>query len=231
MNKKTVLCLSGWAQKPDSLNLLFDQNQFNLFNFDYSNFANITDFFKGIKEAKLKPEIIIGWSLGGQLACRLIARQFFFPQKLILIAAPFEFVKSARIPAAMPKRSFDEFYANFKNNPNKTLKTFAVLMNIRDKNAAYLADNLDVNEKNHSNLVSWLEELERFSCFDLNFDSFPRTLIFHGTNDLVVHSSQAEFFKNKIKDSELELINNCGHTPHINFIQELQERIAGFIKI
>ena len=128
----------------------------------------------------------------------------------------------------MPQKSFDEFRSNFIANPDSTLKKFGILMNIHDKNATYLANNLDINEQNHKNLAFWLDELERFSCFDLDFSNFPQTLVFHGSADLVVHPSQSQLFKDKIANSRLEIINNCGHTPHISFTQSLQGKITEF---
>ncbi len=218
INKKTVLCLSGWAQKPNSLENLFTakSNHFEVINFDYSIFNNIDDFFQAILDLRIKPDIIVGWSLGGQLACRLIAEKILSSNHLVLISTPFQFVKSRRIAAAMPQKSFDEFYHNFVSRPDKTLKKFSLLMNINDKNATQLADNLDINDNNHQKLAFWLKELERFSCYDLKFDDFPKTNIIHGSSDLVVHPSQSKIFKEKISNSELKIINGCGHTPHMS---------------
>lgn len=226
--KKIILCLSGWAQKSNSLENLFLENfkEFEVINFDYSKFNNLKDFFAAIQNLKIKPEIIAGWSLGGQLACRLIAQKILNPKYLILIAAPFQFVKSSKIGAAMPQKSFDEFRHNFVSNPDKTLKKFAVLMNINDKNGKELADNLDINDENHNNLAFWLDELEKFSCFDLDFSNFPKTLIFHGHGDLVVHPNQSQLFLEKIPVAKLELISNCGHTPHISFKDYLRDKIS-----
>ena len=226
---KTVLCLSGWAQKSNVLEKLFNKDEFEIINFDYSRFSNIDDFFNEIKKAKINPEIIIGWSLGGQLACRLIENKILNPKYLILIAAPFQFVKSAKIAAAMPQKSFDEFYSNFVFKPDKTLKKFSLLMNINDKNAKDLANNLDINDENHDKLAFWLKELERFSCYDLNFANFPKTLILHGLGDLVVHSSQSKIFNEKIANSKLELIKDCGHMPHFIYENELKDKISCFL--
>lgn len=227
--KKTVLCLSGWAQKPDSLNDLFDQDKFDIINFDYSIFDDVENFIDEIRNLKINPDLIAGWSLGGQLACRLIESDILKPKHLLLLCTPFQFVKSKRIAAAMPQKSFDEFYHNFTSRPDKTLKKFSLLMNINDKNAQELADNLDINDENHHKLAFWLKELERFSCHDLDFANFPQTLIMHGLSDLVVHQSQSEIFNKKITNSTLNLIKNCGHTPHITYKQELIKKISELI--
>ncbi len=164
-------------------------------SFDYSLSSNFDNFIANFRKFNINPEVAIGWSLGGQMICRLISKKIINPKLLILVGTPFQFVKSAAIPAAMPKKSFDQFYHNFISNPDITLKKFSLLMNIKDKNSKELANNLDINDKNYENLAFWLAELEKFSCFDINFDNFPKTLIFHGKKDMVVHESQSNFLR------------------------------------
>jgi pimeloyl-ACP methyl ester carboxylesterase len=225
--KKTILCLAGWAQKHDSLSHLFkaSSSELEVINFDYSRIYNVDAFFQEIQKQKINPDIVVGWSLGGQLACRLITNKIISPKNLILIAAPFQFVKSSKIAAAMPQKSFNEFRHNFVSNPSRTLKKFASLMNINDKNAQELVDNLDITDDNHEALGFWLDELERFSCHDIDFSNFPQTTIFHGASDLVVHPSQGKIFQEIIKDSTLDIIPNCGHTPHISYQDVLIKKI------
>jgi esterase/lipase len=227
MKNKKVLCMSGWAQKPSSLSNLL-QNKYDksdILDFDYSVFANIDDFYKNILDNELNPEVAVGWSLGGQLLCRLIEKKIIRPKLLILISTPFQFVKSAKIPAAMPRKSFDKFHHDFVSKPDKTLKKFALLMNINDKNGKELASNLDIHDKNHQNLVFWLDELARFSCFDIDFNNFPKTIIFHGKKDMVVHESQSAFFKNNINKSLLFLIKDCGHAPIANNSEFIKNKV------
>jgi len=226
-DKITVLCLSGWAQKPDSLETIFETfpANFEIINFDYSNFDNLDDFFLAIKKLPESPQIIVGWSLGGQLAARLIAKKILNPQLLILIAAPFQFVKNSQVTAAMPKSAYDEFRNNFSSAPDGTLKKFSILTMMNDKNSRELFANLEINEMNHQKLLFWLEELARFSCYDIDFDNFPEALIIHGAGDVVVHVSQAKIFAEKILNSKLEIINNCGHAPQFSNLEKLQNLI------
>jgi esterase/lipase len=232
MAKKKVLCLSGWAQKSDSLNGLFDRSEecFEVVNFDYSRFENVDDFFGAISSLNINPDLVVGWSLGGQLACRLIEKKIVTPKYLVLLAAPFQFVKDSRIGAAMPKKSYDDFYKNFVSKPDKTLKRFSLLMNINDKNAKDLANNLDINDDNHDKLAFWLKELEKFSCYDIDFEGFPKAMIVHGSEDMVVHFSQSKMFESKISGCELEVLRGCGHVTHIVHKDYLGNRLLEFIE-
>jgi pimeloyl-ACP methyl ester carboxylesterase len=71
----------------------------------------------------------------------------------------------------------------------------------------------------------WLKELARFSCFDVDFSEMPRTLLFHGAGDMIVHNSQAEYFKQRIKNFRLEIFQNCGHAPHLSDVERMREII------
>jgi len=224
----TVLSLAGWAQKPNSLDSLFSEpsSPHKIINFDYTQFSSVEDCFNAIKNLPTNPDIVIGWSLGGQIAARLIANKILTPKLLILIAAPFQFVKSEQIAAAMPKNSFESFRENFIKNSAQTLEKFSLLMMLNNTaRAKELAKNLYINDKNYDNLLFWLDELGIFSCYDLNFTNFPRTLIFHGQDDLVVHHLQSKIFASKIANSRLEILPNCGHCPHISNQEQLQKII------
>lgn len=228
MSKK-ILCLSGWGQKANSLEIIFKEPAFDPFflsSFDYSKFNSVKDLFAAIELKKPNPEILIGWSLGGQLALRLIEKKILTPKLLILLAAPFQMVKDNRIQAAMSQKTFNQFCQNFSQAPNKTLKQFSILTSMNDQNAADIARNLDISDQNFEQLKFWLEELSRFSCFDLNFVNMPRTLFIQGAGDMIVHASQANYFSQKIRNFRLEVFKNCGHAPHLNNLEQLRKLIT-----
>ena len=124
-----ILSLSGWGQKFDSLKTIFKDPTFDpiflkknpVIHFDYTKFNNVEDFFTNIKSQNLNPKIVIGWSLGGQLAIRLIEKKIITPKTLILIAPPFQMVKDENISTAMSKKTYQEFYQNYQiyHNLNK----------------------------------------------------------------------------------------------------------------
>jgi pimeloyl-ACP methyl ester carboxylesterase len=225
---KKILCLSGWGQKSDSLEIIFKESDFDPFftsSFDYSTFGDVCDFFAAIKLKSLNPEVLIGWSLGGQLAVRLIEKKIISPKLLILLAPPFQMIKDERIQAGMSKATFDEFYKNFSAAPTQTLKQFSILAAMNDRNAKDIARTLDVNDKNFAQLQFWLKELSDFSCFDVDFPQMPRTLFVQGAGDMIVHASQAEYFKQRIKNFRLEVFKNCGHAPHLSDLSRLKKII------
>lgn len=225
---KEILCLSGWGQKFDSLEFIFKESNFDPFfvsSIDHSAFDDVEKFFSFVKSKNLNPEILVGWSLGGQLAIRLIQQKILNPKLLVLIAPPFQMVKDNKITAAMAQNTFAEFRGNFVAAPDKTLKQFSILAAMNDKNASEIARNLNINDENFNNLVYWLDELKRFSCFDVNFSNMPRTIFFQGAGDMIVHASQANYFKDRMDNFRLEILKNCGHAPHLNDVERCRRII------
>jgi len=223
--KFPTLCLSGWGQKFDSLEPTFSESFF-VSSLNYSLFNSSESFFDFARQQSQNPKILIGWSLGGQLAIRLIEKKIFSPKLLVLIAPPFQMIKDDRIHAGMSQKTYEEFYGNFVNAPSQTLKQFSILSAMNDRNAKEIARSLDISDGNFNQLKFWLEELSRFSCFDVNFSEMPRTIFFQGAGDMIVHASQANYFKERIKNFRLEIIPNCGHAPHLNNPKRMVEIIS-----
>lgn len=225
---KQIICLTGWGQKPDSLEFIFSDPRFSSYSIssvDYSRFGDVDEFFPDVAARNLNPDILIGWSLGGQLALRLINKNICKPQLLILIAPPFQMVKDSRIRSGMALSTFDEFRQKFAEAPSDTLKQFAILMAMNDRHATEIAASLDINKKNSAQFLYWLDELKRFSCFDLDFSNMPRTLYFHGAGDMIVHVSQADYFKERIKNFHLEIFKQCGHAPQLSDLHKMRSII------
>jgi pimeloyl-[acyl-carrier protein] methyl ester esterase len=245
-----IICISGWGQKFNSLETIFSDSIFDPFfigekpvsSLDYSLFGDVENFFDDVRaciqttqcnksrakslNTDLNPSILLGWSLGGQLAIRLIEKKILSPKLLILISPPFQMVKDARIQAAMPLSVFEEFYNNFAKAPDKTLKKFAILTAINDRNANEIARNLYIDDKNFPSLAYWLSELGKFSCFDVDFSNMPQTIYFQGAGDMIVPPSQAKYFQERIKNFRLEIFKNCGHAPHLSNLEKVRMVIA-----
>lgn len=228
------LCLSGWGQKFDSLNIIFDCLEFSksdIFHLDYSalnSFKDLCNFVRSHHQDLQKFDTVVGWSLGGQLSCRLIANKIISPKKLILIAPPFQFVKDGRINAAMPQSSYLKFMQDFKDCPNATLKKFSILTSLNDINAKKIAKNIDINNKNYLNLLNWLNELGDFSCFDINFSNFCEVLYFHGKGDMIVNIRQYKYFKERMANFSEIIFDNCGHAPHLSDLTSFRYEILKF---
>ena len=104
---------------------------------------------------------------------------------------------------------------------------------IGDENANLVLEKMktqDLNVLSCYALEKQLLRLKDFSCFDVNFKKFPKTICFSGANDAVfVASCQAKLFAEKIKDFELHIIENCGHAPHFSHMEEIKEGLKNVV--
>ncbi|PAU89815.1 transporter [Pseudomonas sp. WN033] len=77
---------------------------------------------------RLPPGVLVGWSLGGMLAMQLQRR---FPERfpqVVTIASNACFVAREDWPEAMAAATFKAFLNDFRQQPDKTLKRFALLV-------------------------------------------------------------------------------------------------------
>jgi pimeloyl-ACP methyl ester carboxylesterase len=230
---KKILCLNGWGQEPKTLENefknIFKDAEFETYDYVASNNDGITPRnYEGCKEY----DITIAWSLGTQCAINLIQKKLLKTKLLILIAPIFQFVENETNKVGMPKEMFDYFLVGFKNSPEGIMRQLIKMSANCDKNANLVFDKIKIQDLNVLScyaLEKQLLHLKDFSCFDVNFKKFPKTICFSGANDAVVASSQAKLFAERIKDFELHIFNNCGHAPHFSHMEEIEKVLKNFI--
>lgn len=168
--------------------------------FRYHKYKNYDDLKKNVIKTHYKG--IVGWSLGGQIACRLLADRLITADHLLLISAPFKFVGKYGLSDLV----FNSFKLQLMQDFDLALESLSKKIDSSVK--------LETNE-DKSNLLSWLDELENFDCStSLDFTNFPTTIYLAGENDNIVSPKQIDLFRNKIKDFADIIIKNCGHAPH-----------------
>ena len=222
MTKITIL--SGFGQEPDTFKKVF--NNKDVIALNYLESKNFEDLLTRDLTAYDK-EIVIGWSLGGQVAIRLIEKQILKPKLLILIATPFQFVEDDKNNIGMSKELFNHFQYVLDEKPNHALEYLTNLTALNDKNPKDVVKNM-VAVENTNNLYYWLKEL-KFSCFNVNFKNFPKTVYICGSGDMAVSHLQYKLFLKEIKDFEMQIMFNCGHAPHFShkneFLNIINEKI------
>lgn len=200
--------LSGWGQKSNNiLNL-----PYQIDNIDYSSFDSIDKFFQKLKLQN--QQILIGWSLGGQIAINAILHNIINPKLLILLATPFQFLSHNSYKIGVDGKIYDNFCDNLAKNPEKLLKKFHLMMLQGDKRFPELK-NKYIYSKNFDNLQYWLDYLADFSAFNLNFDNFCPTELIYDKNDKIVNYQQGQLFYHKIKNSNLHILEQYSHLPFL----------------
>ena len=236
---KKILCLNGWGQEPKTLENAF-KNIFKDVDFETYDYVTNNDSdglfprdYKGCKEY----DITIAWSLGTHCAINLIQKKLLKTKLLILIAPIFQFVENEINKIGMPKEMFDGFFSNFNKHPEATMRHLVAMSASGDENADLVFDKMkiqDLNTLSNYALEKQLLHLRDFSCFDINFKNFPKTICFSGANDQVISSSQTKLFAERIfsppfKNFELHIIEDCGHAPHFSHIEEIKEGLKNVV--
>jgi len=222
MTKITVI--SGFGQEPETFKNVF--NNKDVIALKYLQTKNFEDLLSLDLKA-YDNDVVIGWSLGGQVAVRLIEKQILKPKLLILIATPFQYVQNETNKIGVMQSNFESFRNVLNFDSIEALKYLAYLSAGGDENSDDVI--LNMNNKSNDNLVNWLDELKDFSCSNISFKNYPKTIYICGDSDAVIDCSQYEYFQERIENFELKVIKNCGHAPHFShkedFLNIINEEI------
>ncbi|MDH0666398.1 alpha/beta fold hydrolase [Acinetobacter junii] len=131
--KQKILLITGWGGGIELLKPLHDALEQKGHSVERINIFNVLndDVLQQHVELAVKCDVIIGWSLGGQLATILInqIQQQYAEQKvLITLASNPCFVAQADWMTAMPVESFMQFKQSFEQDAITTLKRFGLLV-------------------------------------------------------------------------------------------------------
>ena len=223
------LFLTGFGQSDKQFLDLFDSKfTGDNISFKYHSYKNYDDLKKNVIKKHYKG--IVGWSLGGQIACRLLADKLITADHLLLISTPFQFVgkyglndlvfNSFKLQLMQDFDTALNFLINKIHSSIKLEPNFDTALN-------FLINKIDSSVKlepneDKSNLLSWLDELGNFDCQTLDFSNFPTTIYLAGENDNIVSPKQIDLFRNKIADFADIIIKNCGHAPHYELFKNYE---------
>lgn len=214
----STLLLSGWTQPVDALAHLAP----GAVLFDYSEYRTPDEAIDALSD--VKPDSIIGWSMGGQLAIRAIAAGALKPQHLTLIGTPMQFVG----PEAMGEETFQLFRASYATDPARTKTRFHGLIAKGDRRMREVMELLGHHPKveDTARWLPWLDDLAGNEIAAGALSSLPTTLIVHGAEDHIVPVAQAHRLQQAIPKSALRIWEEAGHAPHLHDADGLREAIA-----
>lgn len=174
-----ILLITGWGGGAELLKPLHEALEQKGHCVERINIFNALDdgIFQQHVERAVKFDVIIGWSLGGQLATLLvnkIQQQYAEQKVLITLASNPCFVAQTDWTTAMPVETFIQFKQSFEQDATSTLKRFGLLVCqgassakkdfvamqklIRPQPIALLRDGLQLLE--HLNLVELYENYQ-----------------------------------------------------------------------
>ena len=132
MNQK-ILLITGWGGGIKLLSALQQELR------NQGHEVELINIFNALDDAELQRQtekakdydVIIGWSLGGQLATLLvdqISKQYQQHKVLITLASNPCFVANDEWQTAMPKATFESFKKSFETDAIATLKKFGYMV-------------------------------------------------------------------------------------------------------
>ncbi|MFV5368774.1 hydrolase [Acinetobacter junii] len=130
---KKILLITGWGGGAEILKPLHDALEQKGYFAQRINIFNALDneVLQQHVELAVKFDVIVGWSLGGQLATLLVnqIQQQYDEQKLLITLASNPcFVAQANWLTAMPVETFMQFKQSFEQDAITTLKRFGLLV-------------------------------------------------------------------------------------------------------
>ena len=130
---KKILLITGWGGGAELLKPLHEALEQKGHSVERINIFNVLndDVLQQHVELAVEYDVIIGWSLGGQLATILvnqIQQQYAEQKVLITLASNPCFVAQADWMTAMPVESFMQFKQSFEQDAITTLKRFGLLV-------------------------------------------------------------------------------------------------------
>ncbi|MDH0564938.1 alpha/beta fold hydrolase [Acinetobacter courvalinii] len=128
-----ILLITGWGGGTELLKPLHEALEQKGHNVERINIFNALDedILQQQVEHAVKFDVIVGWSLGGQLATLLanqIQQQYAEQKVLITLASNPCFVAQADWSTAMPVETFMQFKQSFEQDAISTLKRFGLLV-------------------------------------------------------------------------------------------------------
>ncbi|MBK5976282.1 hydrolase [Acinetobacter baumannii] len=233
-----ILLITGWGVGIEPLQSLklgltkagYDTQLINIFNILDGDFHEQLDFLTDI-------DVVVGWSLGGQLATYLV--DFFYKQTgqtktLITLASNPSFVANTSWHTAMPADVFSQFKASFLQNPQATLKRFYYLITFGSSQAKqdWLSVQNIANPPTNELLLDGLKMLEQLNLVD-NLKNYPgRQLHLFAEQDNVIHCKIMENFKDiATENMSYKLIKDATHAfPYLQ-VERTIEEICQFLTI
>lgn len=207
-----TLTLSGWTQPSDALVPLVE----HALTFDYSDYRDADAAIDALAPFRDVPNVV-GWSMGGQLALRALARGVIAPRHLLLIAPPFQFVSDAAMPHGMSPVTFTQFRTNYAQDTERTVERFHGLIAKGHRDPRQIMRQLrhHPHVKDTDRWLPWLDALATDSLHGLSLPGDTRITLLQGGRDAIVPPAQAHFIRGLCPTMRYELMESAGHAPHL----------------
>ncbi len=223
---QSCVLISGWSMNSDIFDWLMPglAQYFQVYLADYKQLSEkIEDAVDKLAEQFhfSQPALIIGWSLGGNIALELAARHPDKVAGLCLLACSPSFIARDGWPHGMPEETFLQFQQGLLDNTDKTLRRFDLLQIKGDQQQNPLNKALQDYRKQQTAWtqadlqrgLQWLRDLDQRHLIS---QLRQRQLWCFGDNDRLVSATTANAVQVLKPQAAITLIEHSGHLPFLN---------------
>jgi pimeloyl-ACP methyl ester carboxylesterase len=207
--RDTVVLIPGWATDYrifDALDIEYNY----LVPLDYSPDVFGDGFAQALKENGLKKVSLLGWSMGGFVACDLLARYRELVKDVYLVS----------VRRRYDKNNNEMIKTVLAKNKKGFLHTFyADCFADRDRNIYHqMKAGLLKEYRDNLDLDRLLDGLDYLSTQQIEPQSLAGTALtfIHGTADAVAPMSEALSLKDELRDARFISIEGTGHMPFLS---------------
>jgi pimeloyl-ACP methyl ester carboxylesterase len=186
-----ALCLTGWMQPYGALKAFAEALGYEADIIPYGDVASMAALQQEPREA----DLLIGWSLGGGLACHGLADGWLKTPKALLLSTPFSLSNT---------KGYDAFLTLYREHPEQAAEWLSRRIGITDRRKTEWQD--------HAIAGAWLEMLG--APFAEKVAVMPRRdmAILHAADDAVVPFAHGEKLAGSI-GARLIRLDKGGHAP------------------
>ncbi|ENW18212.1 hydrolase [Acinetobacter haemolyticus] len=237
--KYKILLITGWGGGSELLKPLHDGLEQKGHIVERINIFNALDheILQQHVELAVKFDVIVGWSLGGQLATILvdhIQQQYAEQKMLITLASNPCFVIQADWLTAMPVETFMQFKQSFEQDAITTLKRFGLLV-CQGSNSAkkdFLAMQKLILPQPIALLRDGLQLLEQLNLVKVYENYQGRQLHVFAEHDALVPYQVAQNIQNlAAKNQSIVSVGGASHGFPCFMVNETVQIIEDFIQM
>jgi pimeloyl-ACP methyl ester esterase len=201
---------------------------------DFDGFAaDLIDLFDFLG---LSDVVLVGWSMGAQIALQACAGLSDTLAGLVLVSATPCFTASADFPYALADKEASGMRLKVQRNTRRALDGFYTRLFAEGE----LENHSRAPELTH--LLSSIESPDTAAVLD-SLDALTRadmrtllaaitapTLIVNGERDQICLPAASHYLKTHIQGAEQKMFPNCGHVPFLTYCDQFNAEIIRFIR-
>lgn len=203
-------------------------------NLDFARFAeDLVDLFDVLDLSRV---ILVGWSMGAQVALQAHAGLSGRLAGLVLVSATPRFTASADFPHGLDASEVRGMRLNVQRNPTRALDRFYSRLFAEgelEQHDSVLEIKQLLSQLVSPDTAAVLDALDALAgadmCHLLDTVSLP-TVIVNGAQDRICMPEASLYLKTHITGAEQTLFPGCGHAPFLTHRHQFNDIIAGFVR-